>query len=226
MQTSNGTAYLHANGHIVQQGGMGMPSLEAEDYADMVTRSLTLSLLDDGQLGILSQALLYLQNSIVASVAENGQTKQALRHMKHYHLARKLAILQASGMGLSFPRNMRTPQGNMLAEQVAKIGHCGEDLDIGMIIPADICMPLLQLGYDNFADLLCRQRKPALISSTDLCRIHGHRVNRDHKPALNRLTVLLNEQDFSKLTVNKVKAHYKTRRCHKGSILPSATKGK
>ena len=81
-----------------EKGGMGMPSLEV-DYSDMVTRSLTFSLLDDGQLGMVSQALLYLQNSIVGSVAENGQTKQALRHVKHYHLARKLAILQASGMG-------------------------------------------------------------------------------------------------------------------------------
>ena len=189
-----------------QKGGMGMPSLEV-DYADMVTRSLTLALLDDGQLGMVSQALLYLQNSIVGSVAENGQTKQALRHVKHYHLARKLDILQASGMGLSFPRNMRTPEGNMLAEQIAKIGQSGEDLGMGTIIPADICMPLLQLGYDSFADLLCRQRKPALISTTDLCRIHGHRVKRRHKLALNRLTVLLNEQDFNKLTVKKAKAH-------------------
>ncbi len=90
-----------------EKGGMGMPSLEV-DYSDMVTRSLTFSLLDDGQLGMESQALLYLQNSIVGSVAGNGQTKQALRHVKHYHLARKLAILQASGMGLSFPRDMRT----------------------------------------------------------------------------------------------------------------------
>ena len=189
-----------------QKGGMGMPSLEV-DYADMVTRSLTLSLLDDGQLGTVSQALLYLQNSIVGSVAENGQTKQALKHVKHYHLARKLAILQASGMGLSFPRNMRTPEGNMLAEQIAKIRQSGEDLGMGTIIPADICMPLLQLGYDSFADLLCRQRNPALISTTDLCQIHGHRVKRGHKLALNRLTVLLNEQDFSKLTVKKAKAH-------------------
>jgi len=74
-------------------------------------------------------------------------------------------------------------------------------------LPADICMPLLQLGYDSFADLLCRQRKPTLISTTDLCRVHGHRVKRGHKLALNRLTVLLNEQDLSKLTVEKAKAY-------------------
>ena len=78
---------------------------------------------------------------------------------------------------------------------------------MGTIIPADICMPLLQLGYDSFADLLCRQRKPTLISTTDICRVHGHRVKRGHKLALNRLTVLLNEQDLSKLTVEKAKAY-------------------
>ncbi len=81
----------------MEKSGMGKPPLEV-DHADMVTRSLTLSFLDDGQLGTVSQALLYLQNSILGSVAENGQTKQALRHVKHYHLARKLAIIQASGM--------------------------------------------------------------------------------------------------------------------------------
>jgi hypothetical protein len=32
----------------------------------------------------------------------------------------------------------------MLAEQTAKMGHSGEDLDMGTVIPADICMPLLR----------------------------------------------------------------------------------
>ncbi len=105
----------------------------------MVTGSLTFCLLDDGQLGMVSQALLYLQNSFVGSVAENGQTKQALRHVKHYHLARKLAILKASGMGLRFPRDMRTLEGNILAEQIAKIGQSGEDLDMGTITYACLC---------------------------------------------------------------------------------------
>ena len=54
---------------------------------------------------------------------------------------------------------------------------------------------------------ICKQRKATLISTADLCRIHGHRVKRGHKLALNRLTVLLNEQDLSKLTVKKAKAH-------------------
>jgi len=31
---------------------------------------------------------------------------------------------------LSFPRDMRTLEGNMLAEQIAKVGQSGEDLDI------------------------------------------------------------------------------------------------
>ena len=73
----------------------------------------------------------------------------------------------------------------MLAEQIAKIGQSGQDQDVGTITPADICVPLLQLGYDSFAGLRCRQRKPALISTSDLCRIHGHRVKRGHKLALN-----------------------------------------
>ena len=66
------------------------------------------------------------------------------RHVKHYHLARKLAVLQASGMGLSFSHEMRTLEGSMLAEQIAKLGQSGENLDMGTIIPADICMPLQQ----------------------------------------------------------------------------------
>ncbi len=78
---------------------------------------------------------------------------------------------------------------------------------MGTVIPADICMPLLQLGYDSFADLFCRQRKLTLISTTDLCRVHGQRAKRGHKLALNRLTVVVNEQDLSKLTVETAKAY-------------------
>ena len=100
--------------------------------------------------------------------------------MKHHHLTRKLAILQALGMRLSFHQNLETLEGNMFAEQIAKIGQSGENLDKGTIIPADICRPLLQLGYDSFADLPCRQRKPTLTSTTDLCRVHGRRVKRGH----------------------------------------------
>ena len=51
------------------KGGRGMPPLEA-DYADKVTQSLPFSLLGEGQLGMVSQALLYLQSSIVDSVAK------------------------------------------------------------------------------------------------------------------------------------------------------------
>ena len=151
------------------QGGIGIPSLEV-DYSDMIMRSLTYSLLDKGQLGMVSQALLYLQNSTVGSVSENGQTKQALKHVRHYHLARNLAILQACGMGLRFPQNMKTLEGNMLAQQMANVNQGGESLGLEMTIPADICMPLMQLGYDNFAGLLCRQSRPTLISTTDLSR--------------------------------------------------------
>ena len=40
---------------------MGMSSLKV-DYSDIVTQSLAYSLLDEGQLGMVSLALLYLQN--------------------------------------------------------------------------------------------------------------------------------------------------------------------
>ncbi len=86
----------------------------------------------------------------------------------------------------------------MLAEQIENFGHSGEHLDKGTIIPADICLPLLQLGYDSFADLLCRQRKPTLISTTDLCRIHGHRVKRGHKLERER------ERDYNALASQQV----------------------
>ena len=81
-----------------------MPSLEV-DYSEKVTRSLTYSLLDDGQLGMVSQALLYLQNSIVGSVAENGQTKQALRHMKNYRLqsCKETGYSASIGHGIQLP---------------------------------------------------------------------------------------------------------------------------
>ena len=186
--------------------GMGMPSLTV-NYTTMVSESVVYSLLDNGQLGMITQALLYLQNSIVGSVSENDQTRKALRQVKHYHLARKLAILQASDLKLRFPNNMKSLEGNMLAEQMAALKHQGEDLGVQNDIPADVCMPLLQLGYHSFADLLGGQRRPTLISTTDLCRTHGHLVKRGHKLALNRLTVLVNEHDLSELTLSKAKAY-------------------
>ena len=127
--------------------------------------------------------------------------------VKHYHLARKLAILQASDLELRFPNNMKSLEGNMLAEQMAALKHQGEDLGVQNDIPADVCMPLLQLGYHSFADLLGGQRRPTLISTADLCRTHGHLVKRGHKLALNRLTVLVNEHDLSELTLSKAKGY-------------------
>jgi len=72
-----------------------------------------------------------------------------VRLVKHHLLTKKLAILQALGMGLSFHQNMETLEGNMFAEQIAKVGQ-GENLDMGTIKPADICMPLATTASQTY----------------------------------------------------------------------------
>ena len=72
------------------RGGAGMPSLQVE-YSKMVTDWLVESLLDTGQLGIVTQALMRLQHSVISNALKDKHAKVAKRQVAHYHLARKLA---------------------------------------------------------------------------------------------------------------------------------------
>jgi len=76
-----------------EKAGAGMASL-TKDYVKAISESLVYSLLDKGQLGMVSRTLLHLQNNIVGNVLRDKTAKVALWQATHYHLARKLGIMQ------------------------------------------------------------------------------------------------------------------------------------
>ena len=95
-----------------------------------------------------------------------------LRQVTHYHLARKLAVIQAAGLKLAIPVGRADLTGNLLCTQIAALKL---DLNGGGYVkevPVSTYLPLLELGYSSFADLVTRDRTPAIISVTELGKRH------------------------------------------------------
>ncbi len=68
-------------------------------YVKAISESLVYSLLDKGQLGMVSRALLHLQSNILGYVLCDKTAKVALRQATHYYyLARKPGILQQANL--------------------------------------------------------------------------------------------------------------------------------
>ena len=111
------------------KAGVGMPSLQV-DYTQRITEALVYALQDPGQLGTVSRALLYLQNSIVTvgNLIQDEQAKTTLRQVTQYHLARKLATIQEAGLKFTIPKGETDLVGNLLCEQLA---HLNFDLNGG-----------------------------------------------------------------------------------------------
>ena len=90
------------------------------------------SLLDPGQLGFISQALLNLQYRIVGDFTKDRQTKAALQQVKHYHLVQKLGIVQQAGLKLTMPEQ-GTVKGNLLCKQLNDMKLEGEDMGVPLM---------------------------------------------------------------------------------------------
>ena len=192
-----------------QKGGAGSTSL-SKDYAKHTAESLVQALLDPGQLGFVSQALLHLQYNIVGDAMRSEQAKVALRQVNHYHLVKKLAIIQQAGLKLTLPQEEQTLTGNSLCEQLNAMVLEGVDLGEAAAIPYGLYIPLLELGYNSFATLLTADTQPTMISTKELAQKHGTKVNIRHKAALNKLTILVNSNVLDKRAVTVANEYKKT----------------
>ena len=146
--------------------------------------------------------MLYLQNSIVENLIQDKRAKTTLRQVTHYHLARKLATIQEAGLKFTIPKGNTDLVGNLLCEQLA---HLKFDLNGGGYVhevPVSKSLPLLELGYSSFADLLTKDRSPAVISTAQLKKRHKG-IGRRHTLALNKLTVLINEVELDRQAIDE-----------------------
>ena len=164
------------------RGGAGMPSLQVE-YSKMVTESLVESLLDTGQLGMVTQALMRFQHSVISNALKDKHAKVAIRQVAHYHLARKLAIIQQANLKLSMPVHDNTLASNMLCKQIDALMLDGDEFEGNMEVPWFLYLLLLELGYSSFADLVTEDREPAMIDTVERGRRHGNKVKEKHKLA-------------------------------------------
>ena len=75
-------------------------------------------------------------------------------------------------------------------------------------VPVSVYLPLLELGYSNFADLLTKHRSPVVISTAEVKKRHTG-IGRRHTLALNKLTVLVNEVELDRQAVDEAQEYTK-----------------
>ena len=175
----------------IAKAGVGLTSLEVE-FTKLAAEHLVKALNHKGSMGFITASLLQLQDSIVSTVMRSRQGKQELKQVTQYHLAKQLALLGKAGLKLTFPERVKGQCGNELCEQLSRITYEANDVSGAGDIPWRIYLPLLELGYNSFADLLTNRQIATLIDTLTLVRIHGSRVKNRHRLALNRLTLLAN----------------------------------
>ena len=69
--------------------------------------------------------------------------------------------------------------------------------------PWCLYLPLLELGYSSFAELVTEDREPAVIDTVELRRRHVNKVKDIHKLALNKLIVLVTNASMNKRDLAK-----------------------
>ena len=189
------------------KAGIGMPSLQVE-YTQRIAEALVYALQDPGHLGTVSRALLYLQNSIVGNLIQDKRARTTLRQVTHYHLARKLATIQETVLKLTLPKGNTDLVGNLLCEQLAHVKFNPNGGGYVHEVPVSMYLPLLELGYSSFADLLTKDRSPVVISTAELKKRHKG-IGRRHTLALNKLTVLVNEVELDRQAIDEAQGYTK-----------------
>jgi len=81
---------------------------------------------------------------------------------------------------------------------------------VAVDVPWSLYTPLLDLNYHSFAELLTKEKTPAMISTTELVKRHGSRVKNKHKASLNRLTILINDVAMDKEGITEAAAYTAT----------------
>ena len=173
------------------RGGMGLTSLSVT-YAQAVAQHMVAALNDEGSLGMITRALLQLQNDIIGSAIEAKQNRITARHTAHYHLARQMAVIKEAGIQIATPADHPSLGGNALAAAMSRMRYSRSDIGDTCTIPLAVYQPLLELGLKDFRDLLAGGRKIAFLSTQDLSKKYGKKVKPRHKIALNRLTKIVN----------------------------------
>ena len=173
------------------KAGMGLTSLSVT-YANDITQNMLAALNDDGALGLMTRALLQLQNNIIGSAMEGKQGRIAARQTAHYHLARQMVVIKEAGLYIQKPGDYADPKENALVSAISNMRYNASDLGLACKIPLQVYQPLLELGLKDFRDLLTRNRKATIMSSEELVNKYGKRAKARHKIALNRLTLIVN----------------------------------
>ncbi len=173
----------------INKGGIGMTSL-LQPYVHEQTTSIVKSLHDGGRLGYITRLMLVKQITYLGMVT-GIQTWQESRHCS---LARKIAFMHDAGIKLKGPMEIAL-KGNALNNVMNRLQSTIKGINVNKI--NRVVVPLYELGIYDFSKLTDAGGQ-RMIDADALSRLPGlcTRVTDRHRKALNRITLLLNGQDW------------------------------
>ena len=173
----------------ISRGGLVMMSL-LHPYVQEQTTTIVKSLHDTGRLGYITKALLIKQLGNMGMLAG----VHAWQHLRYCSLVRKLAFMQEAGITLKGPMEIALA-GNVIDKALRQLQSIIKGSTVNKL--HRITMPLYELGMYDFSRL-CDVAGRNMIDADALSRLPGlcSRVTGRHRKALNRLTLLVNGQDW------------------------------
>ncbi len=173
----------------IDKGGMGMTSL-LQPYVHEQTTTIVKSLHDGGRLGYITRLMLVKQITYLGMVTGIQHWQES----RHCSLARKIAFMHDAGINLKGPMEIAL-KGNALNNVMKRLQGTIKGINVNKI--NRIVIPLYELGIYDFSKLTNAGGK-RMIDADALSRLPGlcTRVTNRHKKALNRITLLLNGQDW------------------------------
>ena len=103
------------------------------------------------------------------------------------------------------PDDVKALVSNTLGTHINNLHYDEEESENNVEVPYSLYLPLLELGYNSFANLVSGTRNPMIISTVELVNRHGNAVKSRHKLALNKLTVLVNNDKMDRDALSKAK---------------------
>ena len=173
----------------VQKGGLGMTSL-LHPYVHEQATTIVKSLHDNSRLGSITKYMVMKQIKMLGMLPGTQSWQEA----RYCSLARKLAFMQEAGVVLQGPLEIAL-EGNAIHNVLSRLKAIIRGINVNKI--NRIAVPLYELGIFDFSRLT-NAAGTHMMDAEALARLPGlcSKVTARHKKALNRLTLLLNGQDW------------------------------
>ena len=188
--------------------GMGLGSLRIE-YVQIGTAALIKALNDRGPLGTVTRELLPVQQKMTGGLASGVIDA----HAAHCNLARQAQLAKEAGITIQEPcaptdldeqsqqLTISREEGNTIQPDLCGIGRAIRDigydprtLGVHEQIPMELLLPLMEIGIRDLTQITVGGRGKVMFNTTDLQNKYGRAVKKEQMCALNKISILLNEE--------------------------------